>query len=159
MQQHSNDLFKEIDDFFGSPPTVNQKAWGVINEFYHIILTYMEEHNISKADLARRLGKSRSAITQMFNKTPNMTIKRMVEIAEAIGIDIHIASPQIHQEERKEERSQMEARYICIPYQVNTWIDTWMPSASPENRYVNFQKGDVSLKASQYSHEAFCPLT
>jgi transcriptional regulator with XRE-family HTH domain len=155
MQQHSNDLFKEIDDFFGSPPTVNQKAWGVINEFYHLILTYMEEHNISRADLARRLGKSRSAITQMFNKTPNMTIKRMVEIAEAIGIEIHIASSQIHQEEWKEDRKQMETQYIYIPYHADMWLDTQMPSSTKENRYVNFQKGDVLLKASQYSHEAF----
>jgi AraC-like DNA-binding protein len=92
MENYSNDLFKEVDDFFGSSPTVNQKAWGLINEFYHLVLTYMEENNISKAELARRLDKSRSAITRMFNKTPNITIKRMVEIADVIGMDIHIAS-------------------------------------------------------------------
>jgi hypothetical protein len=61
-----------------------------------MVLSYMEEEGISKADLAKRLGKTRSAVTQMFNKTPNITIKKMVEIADAIGIDIEPNSPQIH---------------------------------------------------------------
>ena len=66
----------------------------MINEFYHLVLTYMEREDISKADLARRLGKSRAAITQMFNKTPNITVKKMIAIADAIGLDLHIsASP------------------------------------------------------------------
>ncbi len=101
MNKHSEDVFKTIDEFFGEEPSNNQKAWGLIHEFYHLILSYMEEYNISKADLAKRLGKSRSAITQMFNKTPNITLKKMVEIADAIGIDIHISSPQIEYEKKE----------------------------------------------------------
>ncbi len=54
-----------------------------------------EPKEITKAELARRLGKSRSAITQMFNKTPNLTIKKMVEISDAIGFDINIYSNQV----------------------------------------------------------------
>lgn len=84
--------YKDIDDFFSAPPDVNQKAWGLIHEFYHIVLTYMEDQNITKADLARKLGKSRALISQMFNKTPNLSVKRMVEIAEAVGIEINIST-------------------------------------------------------------------
>lgn len=94
MQPHLNDMYRDVEDFFAAPPTVNQKAWGMINEFYHLILTYMEREQISKADLARRLGKSRAAITQMFHKTPNITIKKMVEIADALGLDLHISASQ-----------------------------------------------------------------
>jgi transcriptional regulator with XRE-family HTH domain len=94
MPPHLNDLFRDVENFFAAPPTVDQKAWGMINEFYHLVLTSMEQEEISKADLARRLGKSRAAITQMFHKTPNITIKKMIEIADAIGLDLHIsASP------------------------------------------------------------------
>jgi hypothetical protein len=32
----------------------------------------------------------------MFQKTPNITLKKMVEIADAIGLDIQLNSPQIH---------------------------------------------------------------
>lgn len=98
MQPHLNTTFKDVEDFFAAPPTANQKAWGMINEFYHLILTYMEREEISKADLARRLGKSRAAITQMFNKTPNITIKKMIEIADAIGLDLHISASQEHED-------------------------------------------------------------
>lgn len=96
MNTPSHDTYKDIEDFFASPPSVNEKAWGLIHDFYHLVLTYMEEEGISKADLAKRLGKSRSAITQMFKKTPNITVKKMVEIADAIGLDIQIHSPQVH---------------------------------------------------------------
>ena len=93
---HSHDIYKDVEDFFASPPSANEKAWGIIHDFYHMILTHMEEQGISKSDLAKRLGKSRSAITQMFNKTPNITLKKMVEIADAIGVDIRISSPHAH---------------------------------------------------------------
>ena len=92
---HSHDTYKDVEDFFASSPSADEKAWGIIHDFYHMILTHMENQGISKSDLAQRLGKSRSAITQMFKKTPNITLKKMVEIADAIGIDIRIHSPQV----------------------------------------------------------------
>jgi transcriptional regulator with XRE-family HTH domain len=89
---HSKHTFKKIDDFFAQPPSTNQKAWGLIHDFYDLILNHMEKNDITKASLAQRLGKSRSAISQMLNQTPNITIKKMVEIAEAVGLDIRIAT-------------------------------------------------------------------
>ncbi len=95
----SHDTYKDVEDFFASPPSANEKAWGMIHDFYHMMLTYMEEQGISKADLAKRLGRSRSAITQMFQKTPNITVKKMVEIADAIGVDVQLNSPQMPRSE------------------------------------------------------------
>jgi len=69
MKKNSKSSFQEFEKFFGSPPTTNQKAWGIIHDFYNLALTYMkkkEPKEITKADLARKLGKSRSAITQIF---------------------------------------------------------------------------------------------
>jgi transcriptional regulator with XRE-family HTH domain len=116
MPQPSNSLYKNVHEFFASAPTVNQKAWGLINEFYHIILSYMEEQGISQAELAKRLGKSRSAISQMFAKTPNLTIKKMVEIADAVGLDVHIQPSQVSGQERQTQDRQ-ETTYVLIPYQ------------------------------------------
>ena len=95
MNKNSRDSFQEFEEFFKAPTTTNQKAWGVIHDFYHMVLTYMNQHGITKADLARRLGKSRAAVSHMFNKTPNLTIKKMVEISDAIGLDIKLTSKQI----------------------------------------------------------------
>ncbi len=103
MNKPSKNLLKEVDDFFSREPTTNQKAWGLIHDFYHLVLTYMENKKISKSDLAQRLGKSRSAITQMFNKTPNISIKKMVEIADAVGIEISIRSEQLEAMYKEEE--------------------------------------------------------
>ena len=154
MQQHSNNLFKDVHEFFESAPTVNQKAWGLINEFYHMILSYMEEHNISQADLAKRLGKSRSAISQMFTKTPNLTIKKMVEIADAIGLDIHIQSSQISCQERQPQDTHREdTTYVYIPYQeVDTWAVLFKDPQFVTEHYRSVQQGKpLSLNVAQYS--------
>ncbi len=95
MKKNLKNSYEDIDKFFAAPPTTNQKAWSLINTFYHLVLSYMEENGITQAELARKLGKSRSAISQMFKKTPNLTVKKMVEIADAIGIDLLITSPQV----------------------------------------------------------------
>jgi transcriptional regulator with XRE-family HTH domain len=95
MRKNSKEIFKEVDDFFAAEPTANQKAWDIIHDFYHQLLTFMEDHGISKSDLAKKLGKSRASITQLFNKNPNVTIKTLVEIADALGITISIQSPQL----------------------------------------------------------------
>ena len=50
----------------------------------------MEEQGITQADLARKLGKSRSAISQLLNKTPNISVIRMVEIADAVGLEFSL---------------------------------------------------------------------
>ncbi len=84
--------FKEFYDFFAEEPDIDEKAWGIIHDFYHLILTTMENNGITKADLARRLNKSRAAISRMFNKNPNVSVKKMVEIADAVDLDISLVS-------------------------------------------------------------------
>jgi transcriptional regulator with XRE-family HTH domain len=96
MKKNSENIYPEVEEFFKESPTANQKAWGLINHFYHLILTYMEMNDIKQADLAKKLGKSRSAVSQIFKHTPNITIKKMVEIADAVGINIVIESPEIN---------------------------------------------------------------
>ena len=60
-------------------------------EFYHHVLTRMREQGMTQTDLARKLGKSRSAISQLLNQTPNISIKRMVKIAEAVGFEFSLS--------------------------------------------------------------------
>lgn len=90
MKKNLKNLSNEIDDIFLADPTPNQKAWGLIHDFYHTVLICMEENGISKAELAKRMNISRSAISQTFNETPNISIKKMVEIADALEYDLNI---------------------------------------------------------------------
>jgi len=123
MKKNSRNTLQDINDFFGSPPTSNQKAWGIINDFYDLALTYMKESKpkeITKAELARRLGKSRSAISQMFNKTPNLTIKKMCEIADAIGFDFNLYSDEVFPKEEK-----VKYVYVVQHRAVDKWDDNF----------------------------------
>jgi transcriptional regulator with XRE-family HTH domain len=142
MKKYSEDIFKDVEEFFASEPTSNEKAWGLIHDFYHIILTYMERQHISKAELANRLKKSRSAITQLFNKTPNITLKKMVEIADALGLDLQISSPQI-QAEKEEKKQPITVSYqIFIPAPLERSIENFPPHSAWTYHGVTLGKAD-----------------
>ena len=119
MKKNSKNLLKEVNEYFLSQPSVDEKAWGIIHDFYHLILTYMDDNGLTRADLARRLGKSRSAISQMFNKTPNLTIKKMIEISDAIGLEINLTSKQVE----LYHEPKIEYLFIPIPSQKNIAIE------------------------------------
>lgn len=109
MKKNSKLSLQELDKIFSEKPSVNQKAWGIINDFYHLMLTRMEKEGISKADLAKRLNRTRSAISQMFNKNPNITIKKMVEIADSIGLDLVIIPNEL-----KNEIGRVQKVYVVV---------------------------------------------
>jgi len=107
----NKNLKESINSVFGGKPSANQKAWGIINQFYHMVIIKMEEDNITRAELARNLGKSRAAISQMFNKTPNISIKKMIEIAEAVNLEINLTNDLFLQEKQIKEIK----KYVFIP--------------------------------------------
>ncbi|MCF8316984.1 MAG: helix-turn-helix transcriptional regulator [Ignavibacteriales bacterium] len=129
MKKNLEDLSVQIDDYFSQSPSINQKAWGVINQFYHIVLTYMDENNITQADLARKLGKSRSAISQMFSKTPNISVKKMVEIADAVGIGIEINSAEVSVNN--------STKYIAEKFTISDLKGNWVDINSEGQFYDN----------------------
>ena len=50
------------------------------------ILVYMEDNNISKADLSRKLGKSKSYISGLFNNQRNITLNTLSDICFAVNL-------------------------------------------------------------------------
>lgn len=107
----NKNLQDSINNVFGRKPSADQKAWGIINQFYHMVMTKMEEDSITRADLARNIGKSRAAISQMFNKTPNISIKKMIEIADAVNLEINLTNDLFLQEKHIKEIK----KYVIIP--------------------------------------------
>jgi transcriptional regulator with XRE-family HTH domain len=55
----------------------------------------MEQNQASKADLARRLGKSKAHITQLLCGEHNMTLATLADLAAALGLRarVSLASP------------------------------------------------------------------
>lgn len=54
------------------------------------ILQIMEEKGVSRSELAERLGVSKAAVSKLFNNGSNMTLKRLLAIAEALGQELRV---------------------------------------------------------------------
>ena len=104
----SENLRNSINSLFGEEPDAEEKAWDMIHEFYHLVLTKMERDGMNRADLAKKLGKSRASVSQMFNKTPNLSIMKLMEIADAVDLNISL----------KEGSFLSKTNYITINYEV-----------------------------------------
>jgi transcriptional regulator with XRE-family HTH domain len=50
----------------------------------------MAEQNVSKADLARRLNKSRAWVTQLLSGKANMTVRTLAEVVYALDAEVKL---------------------------------------------------------------------
>ena len=125
MSKSFQKQLNDIDSYFESPPSLDVKAWNIVNKFYHMILTHMETNNIKKVDLASELNISRSAVTQMLDGNPsNITIKKMVETADAVGLelDFNIDNMELEIFEQAEINTQDEFRFALVRPPTLPWI-------------------------------------
>jgi transcriptional regulator with XRE-family HTH domain len=59
-------------------------------EVTELICQLMEEKNISRAELARRLGKSRPYVTKLLRDGSNMTLKTISDVFFALGRSLRV---------------------------------------------------------------------
>ncbi len=59
-------------------------------EFTLDLLRRMEEQDVSRAELARRMGTSRAYITRLLGGDANFTLMTMVKLSMAVGGALHI---------------------------------------------------------------------
>lgn len=50
----------------------------------------LEEQGLTKTDLSRRLGKSKSHVTQLLNGNRNMTLRTLADIAYALDVPVNV---------------------------------------------------------------------
>ena len=134
---NSKDSCRDIEEFFEAPLTGKQKAWGLINKFYHLVLTRMEAKRISRSDLSRQLNRSKASVSQMFNKSPNISVMKMVEIAEAVGMELDIVD--------KEQQRVLEEKKEAHTVTFITIVDTY-DEAGPEPRYSGVSPGESGAR-------------
>jgi plasmid maintenance system antidote protein VapI len=69
----------------------------VILEFTEGLYDLMQDNNISRMELAKRLGKSPAYITKILRGDVNFTIDSMVKLAKAVGgtVQIHLGQEQV----------------------------------------------------------------
>src|ERR1035438_4247791 len=61
-------------------------------EAAEVIAALMAEQNLTKADLARRLNKSRAWVTQLLSGKTNMTVRTLAEVVYTLGADVKLQS-------------------------------------------------------------------
>jgi transcriptional regulator with XRE-family HTH domain len=64
-------------------------AQGLKYEIGAQVLRIMEEDGVSRADLAKRLGKSRQYVTKMLKADTNFTLDSIAALSVALGRDFH----------------------------------------------------------------------
>lgn len=81
-----NKWFKEKYEKFKDDPEYITE--GILLELNEKIVLKMKELNISRAELAKRLGKSKPFITKLLDGNHNLTVKTMVSMAQALECDL-----------------------------------------------------------------------
>ncbi len=90
------------------------------NDIFKNVHEYMDTNNLSKADLAKELGFSRSYITQILNGEFNFSIKKLIELSLAIGrapiVEYELLEDAI---DRKEKELEFFTNGLKVSYNVN----------------------------------------
>jgi transcriptional regulator with XRE-family HTH domain len=64
----------------------------LVAEASEMIARLMVEQDVSKADLARRLHKSRAWVTQLLSGKANMTVRTLAEVVYALNAEVKLHS-------------------------------------------------------------------
>jgi transcriptional regulator with XRE-family HTH domain len=75
-----------------------------------LISLLMEEKQVSKAELARRVGKSRADITQLLNGSRNMTMHTLADLAFALGSRIEFKARACP--DQQTEKTDVQTHYL-----------------------------------------------
>ncbi len=146
MKRNFKDTLKDFNNFFEKEASKEMQSWSLLNDFYHLILTYMKEKNINQAQLARKLNISRSAVSQLFNKEPNISLKKISEIANAIGLKMKLTSEQVELPEVK------KVIYVKYPNTSFTPYTETKESSKDRNNGIVITPNSIKEKYPQLSN-------
>jgi transcriptional regulator with XRE-family HTH domain len=85
-------------------------------EAAEVIAGLMAEQKLSKADLARRLHKSRAWVTQLLSGRANMTVRTLAEVAYALNSEVKLQARTPSWKSSRKPRSATAGR-AAIPLQ------------------------------------------
>ncbi|MBF0475569.1 MAG: helix-turn-helix transcriptional regulator [Deltaproteobacteria bacterium] len=71
--------------------TFEYKLEGLELDITENILKVMAEKDISRAELAKKLGVSKASISKMLNYGSNITIRRLLGLAEALNCELTVS--------------------------------------------------------------------
>ena len=101
---------------------------GLAMEAAELLSSLMEEREISKASLARRMGRSRAWITQLLSGKTNMTVKTLAEIAYALDaeLELRVAGRSASRQDQPAHKYIVHTASEAVP----AWVSS-EPSSQP----------------------------
>lgn len=105
-----------------------------------VIARAMKEQRVSRAELARRMGKSRAWITQVLSGRANLTLRTLAEIAWSLGVELKL-----------QETAPTESRTLVA---ADLWRYDTKSSAEPEpvsERGVSSGSFESLLQSQEYA--------
>ena len=76
-----------------------QRIWNqeqAVFDVKELICGIMSEQEVTRAELATKLGKSRPYITQLLDGATNMTIRTVADVLGALGHRLHVTAESLH---------------------------------------------------------------
>jgi transcriptional regulator with XRE-family HTH domain len=95
-----------------------------------LISELMEKEEVSKADLAKRIGKSRAYVTQLLSGARNMTMHTLADLSFALGYVVELHIQPAHQEKECTAYFTASAMPVCIATQFVSQGQAERPSPS-----------------------------
>ena len=105
----------------------------LVAEASETIARLMAEQNVSKADLARKLNKSRAWVTQLLSGRANMTVRTLAEVVYALDAKVRL--------DAQSTASKAAGRPLGAAWPVVFKMDEYrvepsMPSHPPRSEYA-----------------------
>jgi DNA-binding phage protein len=108
----------------------------------HCISSVMNKSKVSRAELARRMGKSEQHVSQLFSSGANPTIKTIARIFFALGDECFISSKQLDAVAHERQRPCSWAMVVSRP-------ETHTACAAV------YHFGSLQQRPTPYRHEQF----
>lgn len=81
-----------------------------------MILELMEDEDLTRMELAKKVGKSKGHISQLLNGKRNMTLKTLAEIAFALNTRVNVAAQGLRESQEEPKGQSSNAYHIGTPW-------------------------------------------
>ncbi len=127
-------MSKTLDQILAERPEVQQtlERERAYMEAYMLIIKLMDEQDVSKAELARRLGRSRPYVTKLLNGSTNMTIRTIADVLFHLGCRLEVSGSELA---AAPIDSQKDAIKLCKTTYTWAEVQRWSTASLPRAKY------------------------
>lgn len=86
---------KTLNQYIAESPTEFRQE-ELILEATELVSRVMNQNNVSKTELASRLGKSKAYVTQCLSGEQNLTLRTLADLFTAVGYRMQVGAIPVH---------------------------------------------------------------